>query len=84
MDPISGLDSVAWAHLEVPPGTIAERMTRLLDHGSFAVRITAAVALAYRTGHSSPDRALGILIDAKRHEPLPDFPPGWRQRAQRG
>jgi len=61
-----------------------EEMTCLLDHDSFAVRITAAVALAYLIGQGLPDKAFDTLIDAEEHDPLPDFPPGWSQRAQRG
>ena len=44
----------------------------------------AAVALAYLLGQGLPDNALDTLIRAKEHEPLPEFPPGWHQRAQRG
>jgi hypothetical protein len=40
--------------------------------------------LAYKVGQGLPTRALDILIDAKDREPLPEFPPGWHQRAQRG
>ena len=32
----------------------------------------------------SVDRALSILVDAKEHAELPDFPPGWHHRAPRG
>jgi hypothetical protein len=59
-------------------------MTFLLGHDSFLVRLTAAIALAYRIGQRLPDRALSILIDAKEHENLPDFPTGWHRRAPRG
>ena len=76
--------NLALAHLVVPPSAIVERMTSLLDHQSFVVRITAAVGLAYRLGLDLPDRALDTLIEAREREPLPDFPPGWHQRAQRG
>ena len=75
--------NLALAHLDVPSATIVDRMTSLLVHDSLGVRITAAVALAYRAGRDLPDRALGILIDAKEHHALPDFP-GWHERAQRG
>lgn len=87
-DAVRASANLALAHLDVPDAAVAalvvERMTSLLDHGSFPVRVTAAVALAYRVGQRLPDRALSILVDAREHEDLPDFPPGWRQRAQRG
>jgi hypothetical protein len=76
--------NLALAHLDVPPAATVVPMTTLLDHDSFVVRITAAIALAYRLGQELPDRALEILIGAREREPLPDFPLGWRQRAQRG
>ncbi|GAA2362181.1 hypothetical protein [Dactylosporangium salmoneum] len=83
-DAVRASANLALAHLGVPSAATVERMTSLLDHGSFMVRITAAVTLAYSTGERLPDRALSILIHAKEHEELPEFPPGWRQRAQRG
>lgn len=73
--------NLALAHLGVPT---TDKLTRLFDHDSFAVRITASVALAYQLGQGLPDRALETLIDAKEHESLPDFPPGWGLRAPRG
>jgi len=76
--------NLALAHLAVSPATIAARMTALLGHDSFVVRLTAAVALAYRLGQALPDAALDVLIDAKDAAALPDFPLGWEHRAARG
>ncbi|HEX6683155.1 MAG TPA: hypothetical protein VF062_10185 [Candidatus Limnocylindrales bacterium] len=83
-DSVRASANLSLAHLNVPSAATIERMTSLLGHESFAVRITAAVALAYLSGQDLPDRALETLIDAKEREPLPDFPPGWHGRAQRG
>jgi hypothetical protein len=76
--------NLALAHLDMPSAAMIARVTSLLDHNSLVVRITAAVALAYRLGQALPESALDILITARDHEPLPDFPPGWCQRAHRG
>jgi HEAT repeat protein len=76
--------NLALAHLAVPAAAIAAEMTTLLDHPSFLVRVTAAIALAYRLGHGLPDPALTILIEAKGEDALPDFPLGWQHRAARG
>ncbi|GAA0942793.1 HEAT repeat domain-containing protein [Virgisporangium aurantiacum] len=83
-DAVRASANLALAHLDGSDAVVVERMTALLDHASFLVRITAAVALAYRVGQRLPDRALSVLVDAKEQEELPDFPPGWHQRAQRG
>jgi HEAT repeat protein len=83
-DSVRASANLALAHLNVPSAAAAVRMTSLLDHDSFVVRVTAAVALAYRHGQDLPDRVLDILIEAKEREPLPAFPPGWHQRAQLG
>jgi hypothetical protein len=83
-DAVRASANLALAHLNVSPAATAEPMTSLLDHHSFVVRITAAIALAYRLGQDLPDRALETLIDAKEGEALPDFPLGWHERAQRG
>jgi hypothetical protein len=76
--------NLALAHLDLPCAAIVDQMTSLLDHDEAAVRISAAIALAYQAGQDLPTRALDILIDAKDRQPLPQFPPGWQQRAQRG
>ncbi|GIE29279.1 hypothetical protein Ait01nite_023240 [Actinoplanes italicus] len=76
--------NLALAHLGVAPEAIVGRMTALLDHPDFAVRVTAAIALAYRLGPDLPDRALDLLVDAEERDVLPGFPPGWRDRAPRG
>jgi hypothetical protein len=83
-DAVRASANLALAHLDVADAAIVERMTSLLDHGSFLVRITAAIALAYRRGQGLPDRALSVLVDTQEHEELPDFPPGWHHRAPRG
>lgn len=83
-DSVRASANLALAHMDLPGEVLAEPMTALLDHDSFPVRITAAIALANRVGQGLPDRALDILIHAKQFDPLPDFPPGWHQRAQRG
>lgn len=83
-DAVRASANLALAHLEVPGAATVERMTSQLDHSSLLVRITAAVALAHKLGERLPDRALTVLIDARDHEDLPDFPPGWHRRAPRG
>ncbi|GIH06417.1 hypothetical protein Rhe02_44840 [Rhizocola hellebori] len=83
-DAVRASANLALAHLDVPGNAIANKMALLLQHDSLTIKLTAAVALAYRVGQNIPDRALEILIDAKESQTLPDFPPGWRQRAQRG
>ncbi|GAA0908882.1 hypothetical protein GCM10009557_83430 [Virgisporangium ochraceum] len=62
---------------------VASRAAELLHHGSFPVRLTAAVALAYRVGRGVPDDALTVLVEAREHEELPPFPWGWDRRAPR-
>ena len=83
-DEVRASANLALAHMDLPGEVLAGPMTALLDHDSFPVRITAAIALANRMGQGLPDRALDILIHAKEFDPLPDFPDGWHQRAQRG
>ncbi len=83
-DAVRASANLALARLEVAAGAIAERMTSLLDHHSLVVRITAAIAAAYRLGPDLPGEALDILIDAEGRETLPEFPLGWHRRAQRG
>jgi hypothetical protein len=76
--------NLALAHAEITPATIAEPMTSRLHHTDFVVRVTAAIACAYRFGPELPDPALDLLVDAKERDVLPAFPPGWRARAPRG
>jgi hypothetical protein len=76
--------NLALAHAEIAPATIAEPMTSRLHHTDFVVRVTAAIACAYRFGPELPDPALDLLVDAKERDVLPAFPPGWRARAPRG
>ena len=83
-DSVRASANLALAHLTVSPATIAARMTALLGHASLVVRVTAAVALAYRLGQELPDAALEVLIDAKDAAALPDFPLGWEHRAAHG
>ncbi|NGM12391.1 hypothetical protein ENC19_06775 [Verrucosispora sp. CWR15] len=83
-DAVRASANLALAHLPVSPCAIAARMTDLLGHDSFVVRVTAAVALARRLGQELPDPALSLLIDAKDAAALPDFPLGWQHRAARG
>ncbi|MFC6023282.1 hypothetical protein ACFP2T_44910 [Plantactinospora solaniradicis] len=61
---------------------IDTRLRDLLLAPGPAVRVTAAVALAYRNGELLPDRALDILVDARTTDPGVD-PPGW-DRSLRG
>ncbi|NMO52884.1 hypothetical protein HH310_17005 [Actinoplanes sp. TBRC 11911] len=83
-DAVRASANLALAHLTVSPATIAARMTALLNHDSFVVRLTAAVTLAYRLGQGLPDVALDVLVDAKDAAALPGFPLGWEHRAARG
>jgi hypothetical protein len=83
-DDVLASANLALAHAETEPAVVAGPMTARLDHPGYAVRVTAAIACAYRLGPELPDRALDLLVDAKEREVLPAFPPGWRTRAPRG
>jgi len=83
-DAVRASANLALAHLPVPPDAVMAKMMSMLDHGSLAVRTTAAIALAYRCGQDLPPAALNTLIDANDRETLPDFPLGWHRRAARG
>lgn len=59
--------------------SVDKHLTELLDAGSLDVRMTAAVALAFRLGADLPGPALDLLVDEKP----PPAPPGW-DRSMRG
>jgi hypothetical protein len=59
--------------------SIDGHLSGLLDAPSLDVRITAAVALAFRLGPDLPSTALDLLVD----ESPPPAPPGW-DRSMRG
>ncbi|XVQ10779.1 hypothetical protein ACQP1W_51200 [Spirillospora sp. CA-255316] len=46
---------------------VDQRLTALLTAGAFAVRLTAAVALALRLGDRLPDAGLQVLAEARDH-----------------
>lgn len=71
------------AHLPIETDYVKASMGQMLEGTSTLVQITAAVALAYRSGQTLPDAALDILVHAKDQDPLPMTPPGW-DRALRG
>lgn len=58
---------------------VDEHLTGLLDAPSLDVRMTAAVALAFRLGADLPASALDLLVDVSP----PPAPPGW-DRSMRG
>lgn len=58
---------------------VDKHLTSLLDAGPLDVRMTAAVALAFRLGPDLPAAALDLLVDEKP----PPAPPGW-DRSMRG
>lgn len=58
---------------------VDKHLTSLLDDGPLDVRMTAAVALAFRLGPDLPGAALDLLVDEKP----PPAPPGW-DRSMRG
>lgn len=59
--------------------SIDEHLSGLLDAPARDVRMTAAVALAFRLGPDLPSTALDLLVD----ESPPPAPPGW-DRSMRG
>jgi hypothetical protein len=59
--------------------SVDEHLSGLLDAPSRDVRMTAAVALAFRLGPDLPPTALDLLVD----ESPPPAPPGW-DRSMRG
>jgi hypothetical protein len=59
--------------------SVDEHLSGLLDTSSRDVRMTAAVALAFRLGPDLPPAALDLLVD----ESPPPAPPGW-DRSMRG
>lgn len=64
----------------LPESTAVDKhLTSLLDDGPLDVRMTAAVALAFRLGPDLPGAALDLLVDEKP----PPAPPGW-DRSMRG
>jgi len=66
------------AHLTGYPKVDAH-LTTALDSTALDVRMTAAVALAFRLGPDLPSEALDVLVDATP----PPAPPGW-DRSMRG
>lgn len=58
---------------------VDKHLTALLDAEPLEVRMTAAVALAFRLGADLPSPALDLLVDV----PPPPAPPGW-DRSMRG
>jgi hypothetical protein len=58
---------------------VDKHLTTLLDAEPLDVRMTAAVALAFRLGPDLPGAALDLLVDQKP----PPAPPGW-DRSMRG
>jgi hypothetical protein len=59
--------------------SVDKHLTELLDAESLDVRMTAAIALAFRLGADLPGPALDLLVDEKP----PPAPPGW-DRSMRG
>lgn len=59
--------------------SVDKHLASLLDDGPLDVRMTAAVALAFRLGPDLPGAALDLLVD----ETPPPAPPGW-DRSMRG
>ncbi|HEX6353588.1 hypothetical protein [Actinophytocola sp.] len=59
--------------------TVDEHLTSQLDAEPLEVRMTAAIALAFRLGGDLPARALDLLVDVSP----PPAPPGW-DRSMRG
>ncbi|TDV46148.1 hypothetical protein CLV71_111106 [Actinophytocola oryzae] len=59
--------------------SVDKHLTELLDAPALDVRMTAAVALAFRLGAELPGQALDLLVDEKP----PPAPPGW-DRSMRG
>ncbi|GAA2088846.1 HEAT repeat domain-containing protein [Actinomadura alba] len=53
------------AHLRDGDPRVDRRLRDLLDAEDYAVRLTAAVALAYRIGEGMPEPALDILLQAR-------------------
>jgi hypothetical protein len=66
------------AYLPESPA-VDKHLTSLLDDGPLDIRMTAAVALAFRLGSDLPPAALDLLVDEKP----PPAPPGW-DRSMRG
>jgi hypothetical protein len=66
------------AYLPESPA-VDKHLTSQLDDGPMDVRMTAAVALAFRLGPDLPGAALDLLVDEKP----PPAPPGW-DRSMRG
>jgi hypothetical protein len=58
---------------------VDKHLTTLLDAEALDVRMTAAIALAFRLGPDLPGAALDLLVDQKP----PPAPPGW-DRSMRG
>ena len=64
----------------LPESAVVDKhLTALLHDGALDVRMTAAVALAFRLGADLPGPALDLLVDEKP----PPAPPGW-DRSMRG
>jgi hypothetical protein len=74
--------NLALAHWPQIDPRIEQHLQRLLHATDDPVAVTAAVALAYRTGTALPDQALSILIDGSTRD-LPAGVAGW-DRALRG
>jgi hypothetical protein len=62
-----------WPHIDP---RIEQQLQRLLHATGDPVAVTAAVALAFRTGTALPDQALSILIDGSTRD-LPTGVAGW-------
>ncbi|SIM57602.1 hypothetical protein [Micromonospora cremea] len=69
-------------HCPVGSERIDARLSELLSANTAVVRVTAAVALAYRRGDQLPDLALDVLTDARSSDFDADVP-GW-DRSVRG
>ncbi|ROO85688.1 hypothetical protein EDD29_3236 [Actinocorallia herbida] len=70
--------NLALAHLPATGPAVPRLLITLLDAPHPAVRLTAAVALAYRAATPFPDKALTLLVEAPSH-PIPSavFPLPW-------
>ncbi|MFU8854453.1 hypothetical protein ACNAW0_26250 [Micromonospora sp. SL1-18] len=69
-------------HCPISSERIDARLGELLSANAAVVRVTAAVALAYRLGDQLPDLALDVLIEARSSDFDADVP-GW-DRSVRG
>lgn len=83
--PVRASANLALAHLPTCDPHVDQRLRRLLTIADQQVALTAAIALAYRHGQSTPEPALTLLAAAADHaQSLPPDVPGWDDRALRG